>query len=147
MTISLIKKDHQMQKQSIDGVYVEGISLTLGSPRKHMCTYAAGLSNDHNHSDRNCPCATFPGASPPAFVGNDYYCESGNTEIFDQVTYHLSDPLWDGIMAVALVMVVVLELECLGSIGNCNKDIKHLTTYVHNSNDLGKGNIYIYIHV
>ena len=62
MTISLkfIKKDHQMQKQSIDGVYVEGISLILGSPRKHMCTYAAGLSNDHNHSDWICPCAIFP---------------------------------------------------------------------------------------
>ena len=25
-----------------------------------------------------------------------HYCESGNTGIFDQVTYHLSDPLWDG---------------------------------------------------
>ena len=55
--------------QSIDGVYVDGISITLGSPRKHVWTYAAGLSDDYDYK------ATIPGPSPPAFVGNDYYCE------------------------------------------------------------------------
>ena len=82
--------------QSIDGTYVDGISITLGSPRKHVWTYAAGLTDDSNHKDYNCPCATIPGPNPPAFVGNDYYCESGNVGAFDGGTYYLSDPLWDG---------------------------------------------------
>ena len=83
---------------SIDGVYVEGISITLGSPRKHVWTYASGLSDDNNHNNgiSNCPCATNPGQSPPAFVGNDYYCESGDVGKHEGHPYYLSDPLWDG---------------------------------------------------
>ena len=52
---------------SIDNVYVEGISITLGSPRKHVWTYAAGLSDDGNHNSGldNCPCAVNPGLGPP----------------------------------------------------------------------------------
>jgi len=81
----------------IDGVYVDGISITLVSPHKHVWTYVVGLSDDYNHnSANNCPCATYPGPSPPAFVGNDYYCESGNVGAHDTNAYYLSDPLWDG---------------------------------------------------
>ena len=87
----------ERRTESIDGIYVEGISITLGSPRKHVWTYATGLSDDHrDYPKHNCPCATFPGPSPPAFVGNDYYCESGNVGTFDAAAYYLSDPLWDG---------------------------------------------------
>ncbi|XP_065890651.1 uncharacterized protein [Dysidea avara] len=84
------------RKQSIDDAYVDGISITLGSPRKHVWTYAAGLSDDHDNDCCNCPCATHPGPPPPAFVGNHYYCESGNVGTWDGASYHLSDPLWDG---------------------------------------------------
>ena len=52
-------------KQSIDGVYVDGISITLGSPRKHVWTYVVGLSDDHAYRNDNCPCATHPGLPPP----------------------------------------------------------------------------------
>ena len=82
--------------QSIDGIYVDGISITLGSPHKHVWTYAAGLSDDHENKVANCPCALTPGPNPPAFVGNDYYCESGNVGTWDPSLYYLSDPLWDG---------------------------------------------------
>ena len=61
-----------------------------------MWTYAAGLSDDYDYKGSNCPCATIPGPSPPAFVGNDYYCESGDVGTNDGVSYYLSDPLWDG---------------------------------------------------
>ena len=83
---------------SIDNVYVEGISITLGSPRKHVWTYAAGLSDDGNLRANyyNCPCATHPGEDPPSFVGNDYYCESGDVGSHESPPYYLSDPLWDG---------------------------------------------------
>ena len=84
------------QKQSIDGIYVDGISISLGSPRKHVWTYAAGLSDDYDYKAYNCPCATIPGPSPPAFVGNDYYCESGDVGTLNINDYYLSDPLWDG---------------------------------------------------
>ena len=82
--------------QSIDGIYVDGISITLGSPRKHVWTYATGLSDNNDYKSYNCPCATVPGPSPPAFVGNDYYCESGNVGTYNYASYYLSDPLWDG---------------------------------------------------
>ena len=81
---------------SLDSVYVEGVSITTGSPRKHVWTYAAGLSDDHNYPRYNCPCATVPGPSPPAFVGNDYYCESGDVGRYEFSPYYLTDPLWDG---------------------------------------------------
>ena len=82
--------------QSIDGAYVEGISITLGSPRKHVWTYAAGLSDDYDYPNWNCPCATHPGPPPPAFVGNHYYCESGDVGTYKSPLYYLQDPLWDG---------------------------------------------------
>ena len=63
---------------------------------KHVWTYAAGLSDDYDYKCCNCPCATIPGPSPPAFVGNDYYCESGDVGTYDIGSYYLSDPLWDG---------------------------------------------------
>ena len=87
----------QTRLQSTDDAYVDGISITLGSPRKHVWTYAVGLSDDYNHSGTsNCPCATYPGPSPPAFVGNDYFCESGDVGTYQYNSYYLSDPLWDG---------------------------------------------------
>ena len=86
----------QSKIQSIDGRYVDGISITIGSPRKHVWTYAVGLSDDYDYPNYNCPCATHPGPSPPAFVGNDYYCESGDVGTYTSAPYYLSDALWDG---------------------------------------------------
>ena len=45
---------------SVEGAYVDGISITIGSPRKHVWTYAVGRSDNYDY-DRltiNCPCAT-----------------------------------------------------------------------------------------
>ena len=81
---------------SIDDVYLDGISITMGSPRKHVWTYAVGLSDNNNNPCCNCPCAAFPGPPAPAFVGNDYYCESGIVGANEALPYYLSDPLWDG---------------------------------------------------
>ena len=84
------------QRSSLDSNYVEGVSITMGSPRKHVWTYAVGLSDDGNYPSWNCPCATIPGRSPPAVVGDDYYCESGDVGGYDFNAYYLTDPLWDG---------------------------------------------------
>ena len=44
--------------KSINDHYVDGYSITLGNPRKHVWTYAAGMSDDgpSNYGDYNCPC-------------------------------------------------------------------------------------------
>ena len=60
---------------SINTYYVDGVSLTHGSPRQHIWTLAAvhGLHF-------NCPCTNNNTASqatqPPAFVRNDYFCDT-----------------------------------------------------------------------
>ena len=79
---------------SINEAYVEGVSITHGSPRSHIWTLAAGRSEIANS---DCPCAAGSSQTPPSFVGNNYYCESGNQNT-STVNYHLyaSDPLWDG---------------------------------------------------
>ena len=84
---------------SIDEVYVNGVSITLGDPRKHVWTYAAGISDSgSNVASRYCPCAAVRGGgSPNAFVGDHYYCESGDVGGPDENAYYTTDPLWDGL--------------------------------------------------
>ena len=82
--------------KSINDHYVDGLSITLGNPRKHVWTYATGLSDDYNYPNWNCPCAATPGPDPPAFVGDHYYCESGDTGTYVLNEYYTSDMLWDG---------------------------------------------------
>ena len=88
------------KRNGINGAYVDGLSITHGQPRKHIWTYAAGVSEDHNNKHCNCPCAVHPGPDPPAFVGNDYHCESGNTGYWE-AQWYTNDPLWDGKGCVA----------------------------------------------
>ena len=89
----------QLFSSSIDTGYVDGISITLGSPCKHVWTYAVGFSDSStyngNDDQYNCPCAKRPGTAPPAFVGSHYYCESGIAGVPTD-KYYTSDPLWDG---------------------------------------------------
>jgi hypothetical protein len=65
--------------KDINSYYVDGMSITYGSPRKHVWTYAVGLSDDYNYPTYNCPCAKVPGPAPPSFVSDHFYCESGDT--------------------------------------------------------------------
>ena len=81
---------------NIDFTYVEGISITYGSnPRQHIWTYVGGYSELLANSN-NCPCNTGNGVVVPDFVGNDYYCESGNSELNHQNILYVEDILWDG---------------------------------------------------
>ena len=81
---------------NIESNYVDGLSITHGSPRQHIWTYAVGLTDSGDNPNHNCPCAVVGGPNPPAFVGSHYYCESGAGSNFDLRTYYLSDVLWDG---------------------------------------------------
>ena len=80
--------------------------MTHGVPRNHIWTFASGVSEGDYPAPRdNCPCSDpsedanslYPTQFPPSFVGDKYYCESGNpTSTFGYNQFYSSDPLWDG---------------------------------------------------
>ena len=73
---------------------VEGLIITHGSPRNHIWSFAVGLSKDFNYPE-TCPCSSpYPGQRSPSAVGEDYFCESGNSGPFEH-RWYLDDPLWD----------------------------------------------------
>ena len=83
------------QGNSIEGSYVDGLSITHGSgPRHHIWTYAVGYSNASG--TYACPCRTNSATPPPSYINNDYYCESGTSAPLT-TTYYFDDPLWDGL--------------------------------------------------
>ena len=80
-----------------NGNYVDGISITNGSPRKHVWTYASGgQENFLSVPVVECPCSTGSGQRPPSAVGNDYFCESGAPGSYNVNTFYSNDRLWDG---------------------------------------------------
>ena len=86
---------------TIDGAYVDDISLTYDKPRKHIWIFAGGLDEyTHIHPQFKCPCtkkALDAGAvSAPSFVGDDYVCETGIRSEHWDLEFHPDDPLWNG---------------------------------------------------
>ena len=80
---------------NINGPYIDGISLTHGSPRKHIWSFIGGMYESHSPS--KCPCGTSGAKNVPSFVGNDYYCESGSSDsYYKNGKFYPNDPLWDG---------------------------------------------------
>ena len=74
--------------KTIDKSYVDGLSITYGSPRHHVWTYAAGhigrcLCHPENHA-----------SPPPSFVGQHYYCD-GWPQSYSH-TWYPQYRLWDG---------------------------------------------------
>ena len=97
----------QQHHPDINSYYVDGVSITRGSPRQHVWTLMCGLSSAGIHTlfgledaRFNCPCSPdSPQKSTlQSFIGNDYFCESGNpaTDGSYQSIFYPSDPLWDG---------------------------------------------------
>lgn len=81
---------------TIDDPYLDGISITRGTPRVHIWSYVGGASENGSCSDINCPCSNGIQA-PPSFVGTNYYCESAYHEgCYLNGEFFPDDPLWDG---------------------------------------------------
>ena len=84
---------------NIESYYVDGISLTHGRPRQHIWTFAAARDETTYDPTSNCPCTNINTANsatpPPAFVGNDYFCDTGSSGHYAHMFYS-DDPLWDG---------------------------------------------------
>ena len=97
--------------KDINSHYVDGVSITYGSPRKHLWTFMAALQENVLHLNRysyQCPCFNNTLLQPqiPEFVGNDYFCESGCPGKWNSEHIYASDPLWDG------KQCGILEKEC-----------------------------------
>ena len=92
-------KDIERSGTTINDNYVDGISLTYGSPRAHMWTFAAAVDEFSGHAHYSCPCTNIHNSGsavqPPSFVGNDYFCDTAATERW-QFRFYPDDPLWDG---------------------------------------------------
>ena len=68
----------------IDLPYLDGVSVTHGSPRQHIWSLAAG----HGGNSLRCPCDNTNqefAPLPPAFVGDNYFCDGS-----------YNGALWDG---------------------------------------------------
>ena len=79
-------------ENDIETFYVDGVSITHGSPRQHVWSF-------ESHGG-GCSCNGSPDI--PAFVGTNYFCDRG-VELFPscaglQLSTDLliADPLWDG---------------------------------------------------
>ena len=84
---------------TIDGYYIDGISLTHGqTPRQHIWTFVGALA-EQQIDMYTCPCtknSTFTLTVPP-FIGNDYFCDTAlRGSSFTNGLYYPDDPLWDG---------------------------------------------------
>ena len=86
----------QANTGNIDSTYIDGISITRGDPRIHIFTLISGLHEQNNYPAWTCPCNIDIDLNVPDFVGDDYYCESGNSGDDWPVVMHADDPLWDG---------------------------------------------------
>ena len=82
---------------TIDGAYVDGVSVTHGTLRNYIWTFVAGVSENYPNLKSLCPCDTSRAVRVPSFVRDDYFCESGLQEPWTgQLRLHPNDILWDG---------------------------------------------------
>ena len=89
---------HHFGQSTLDDYYMDGFSITYGNPRHHVWTFTSGTSKDQKNRSGRCPCGPPPfggHTSAPPFVGNHFFCESGNTGNLESQWY-LTDLLWDG---------------------------------------------------
>ena len=94
-------------RKDIEKYYVDGVSITRGTPRKHIWTLMAGLNQNGAAVSYSCQCpchrgcpsgsSCTPYVTVESFIGNDWYCESGNHVAYSyKVESNMSDQLWDG---------------------------------------------------
>ncbi len=87
---------------NIDQPYVSGISLTHGHAgrRTHIWSFAAASTESASTNPTwQCPCSNInvTNFQTPPYVGNDYFCDSGNNGSDGDISlFFKEDPLWDG---------------------------------------------------
>ena len=92
---------------SIDSAYATGVLLSHGpvGSRQHIWTFVGAVFQQSSiyaasYLQLICPCAISANSWPyqvPPFVGNNYFCDSGNPGPYiGSGTLYPNDPLWDG---------------------------------------------------
>ena len=93
---------------NVNLTYIDGVNLTQGSSRQHIWTFMAGPTQAAQNT-YNCPCSSDSTRGVQSFIGNHYYCESGNPNNAASAVLYTADPLWDGNSCLSL------ETECCTS--------------------------------
>ena len=95
--------DYHANRGTLNSAYVDGLSLTHGSPPTHIWTFASGVFSSNTSVCLNtvtrCPCELGNTYSSPPFVGNDYFCESVATVDnwnINPLQFYPDNALWDG---------------------------------------------------
>jgi len=96
--------------QTIEGSYVDGVSLTHGEPgtRVHIWTFAA--------SYHGC-------GITPSFIGSDFICDGSRWN--GQYELYASNPLWDGAWFCKQLPQTItddIEIRICGNEGTLNED-------------------------
>ena len=94
------------QNLTINDAYVDGVSITRGSPREHVWTFAIAETDFPGVATPTalCPCSSEQTqVEVPPFVGSDYFCETGSSggfvagcDLMMGRGVFATDPLWDG---------------------------------------------------
>ena len=77
-----VQRDHPdafVGPDDIDSYYVLGVSITHGTPRQHIWSFAAYPFDTETNVAFLCPCSqtSLNVPPPPSFVGNNYFCDTG----------------------------------------------------------------------
>ena len=85
----------------IDDAHIDGVSLTHGSvgSRRHIWSFVSAAGESRGFfSYALCECSTnYRWPHSTGFVGNDYFCDTGNENNQPSTTaFYSDDPLWDG---------------------------------------------------
>ena len=81
---------YNYQMATVDGRYLDGVSITASHPRRHIWSFAAGNSDLYIRPEGL------------AVTGNDFFCEGEedyhyyNDEFYEHYVDGTSGPLWDG---------------------------------------------------
>ena len=97
--------NRQAAASTIDTAYVDGVSITHGqSPKHHIWTFASAIAKVFTSGIIRdwdiCACTDTRhnwNYTTPSWVGNDYFCDSGNPGPgYSHDADYSGDPLWDG---------------------------------------------------
>ena len=84
----------------LDGPYLDGVSITHGEvgSRQHIWSFVVTRFEGESFPNFACNCINELNVAHavPAFVGNNYFCATGNEGYPNQTELYLNDPLWDG---------------------------------------------------
>ena len=90
------------KRPTLDQNYFDGVSLTHGpaGSRQHIWSFVSAVIEFHEDGkvESVCPCTShlnWP-YQIPSFVGNNYFCETGNPGQSSTSPIFSDDPLWDG---------------------------------------------------